>query len=77
MYVMCVHMYVHTYVIRTYVCGVIGIPLYSVACCVCAASLDVVVAAAVASVAAAVVANFVPDMRTIPIIHLMMKKRRH
>ena len=51
--------------------------LYSVAFCVYAVSLDVVVAAAVSFVAAAVVANFVPMRRTTLIIHLRMKRRHH
>lgn len=54
---------------------IVEIPLYSVVCCVYAASLGVVVAVAVASVAAAVVANFVPKMMTILIINLKMRKK--
>ena len=75
---LCMYVAMYTYV---YVCTgiyeLINISLHSVVCFVCFASRDVVVAVAVASVAAAVVANFVLVIQTIPIINLMMKKRHH
>ena len=73
---MYVAMYTYVYVC-TGIYEVIDISLHSVVCFVCFASRDVVVAVAVASVAAAVAANFVLVIQTIPIINLMMKKRHH